>query len=112
MFVAGRPINVERNGKLVTLAMGEPCPEAATFAPDVLARCMKVGQILNVERPPPGDEEVTLMAAMQSAQHKARLVADGKVETRKAASTHEVNNGPAKPTPALSAINKAKRKHA
>ncbi len=50
MFVAGRHINVEREGKLVQLNPGDLVPEAASFPHDVLMRCMKVGQIIAVEK--------------------------------------------------------------
>lgn len=67
MFVAGRQINVERDGKLVALIPGDPVPEAATWPHAVLVNCMKVGQIVNVEKASP-----KALAEAQASETAAR----------------------------------------
>ena len=51
MFVAGKPINVTRGGKLVQLKVGDPVPEAKDWGLDVLARCKRQGQIVETSDP-------------------------------------------------------------
>ncbi|MCC6808700.1 MAG: hypothetical protein IT381_14845 [Deltaproteobacteria bacterium] len=92
MLVAGRQINVERDGKLVALAPGEPVPEAATWDHQVLVNCMKVGQILSVEKATP--EAVAQAKASVDAQ-RARRVAAPKAES-KPKSTSKMPKAPKK----------------
>lgn len=89
MFVAARHISVTRDGKLVGLNPGDPCPEAASFEPDVLMRCMKVGQIVNVERPVKGDAFAQQTAAKNEAVAKAVGKAPKKSRAQKAAAMSE-----------------------
>ncbi len=107
MLVAGRQINVERAGKLVALNPGEAVPEAALWPHDVLMRCMKVGQVVNVERAT--QQQVAQAQASQTAASiRAQSVATKNVglaeasELKKPLSTSEVNRAAAgivKPAP-------------
>lgn len=93
MLVAGRQINVERDGKLVALKPGDPCPEAVTWDHQVLVNCMKVGQILNVEKATP--QAVAQAKASVDAQ-RARRVASPAPVAAKPKSTSKMPKAPAK----------------
>lgn len=80
MFVAGRSINVKRDGAKVALNPGDPCPEAATWDHDVLLRCMKIGQVVNVEKP-------TAKAVSEAAAQTAAALASRTVAAKNAGQT-------------------------
>lgn len=67
MFVAGRQIKVVRDGKAIVLNAGDPCPEAALYPHHVLANLMKVGQIMNVEKPSEVPPQALATQASQDA---------------------------------------------
>jgi hypothetical protein len=77
MFVAGRHIKIERDGEAVDIGPGEPVPEAATWPHDVLMRCMKIGQVVNVAE----DEKVDAVTAPMAA--KSYALAQTKKATKK-----------------------------
>lgn len=110
MFVAGRHINVTRDGASVALKPGDPCPEAATFPHDVLMRCMKVGQIVNVELP--GVSDLPQLQAAQKAAKEAQQLQLAKLpqEAPKPLSTNEKNNPGAVKGRSSTDVKRAKRK--
>ncbi len=79
MFVAGRHIKIERDGEAVDLGPGDACPEAAMWPHDVLMRCMKIGQVVNVQ------DEAKVDAL--SAPFAAKAHAVTQVKTTKAKAT-------------------------
>ena len=113
MFVAGKHINVERDGKLVPLSPGDPCPEASKFPMDVLARCMRVGQILNVDGVVGKNDgpEMVRMKAQATAESEAKKIAAAQspVMAVKPLSTHDVVAKPRTKTKSTSAVNRTKK---
>lgn len=107
MLVAGRQINVERDGKLVALVPGDPCPEAATWDHSVLVNCMKVGQIVNVEKATPKAVAEAKASASAARTSSAAVKNAGRAGTAPAKlSTSSEKRAPA--APSTSKANKKK----
>lgn len=86
MFIAARHISVTRDDKLVALMPGDACPEAADFPHDVLMRCIKVGQLVNVDSAP---DKAPVMIAHQAER---KIVDDvAAIKASKPRSTSEAN---------------------
>lgn len=110
MFIAGKSINVEREGKLVALKPGEPCPEAATWDHDVLLRCMRVGQVLNVDKPlKDAGPSVLRVQAQQTAVARATAERVAPASVRPL-STSEANHGSKAASKSTSAENRKQKK--
>lgn len=117
MLIAGRQTNVTRDGKLVALMPGQPVPEAAMWPHDVLMRCMKVGQIVNVEKPTAEQVQMAQASNSTAAVRATTAVKNaGQVDApAKPLSTHEVNQraaGKTAPAPkkSTSRVNAASKK--
>ncbi len=86
MFVAGRHLRIERDGEIVDVGPGDPVPEAGSWSHDTLLRCMKVGQIVNVDRTDAADSDNVALLGEQHATKQATKAKNAKAQIKKRAS--------------------------
>lgn len=87
MFVAGKPINVTREGKLVQLSIGDPVPEAETWPIDVLARIKRQGQVVETSNP----KAVVKAAEARLSKRLPKTIQAQKLAKGKPQGTHDAN---------------------
>ncbi len=109
-FYAGQHINVVRDGKKVMLSPGDACPEAAEWDHDVLQRCMKVDQVVDLEEPP--NKHIKGALVKQKATNESLARASAARASTKPLSTHEAAHGKKTKTKSSTDTARAARKGA